>query len=329
MGPFLAYETTITNWTFTGYSERALAAFQAIIELNFCRPDTLTRPAPREPEKVWLGKVVDALDTFWESDAPRVGEAGAKGWKHTGVNADPLDSPAASLPIAQLNNDLNPFERWVSAEQLTATTQPRPARVTDPGVDDDIDPFRVVLFDDVRDFIFVVHSPDSLTQLVYAFLTFLGLPFVPPDYPTSTSFTTDPFIHTEAAEREGLRERFWPKAEETTAPFDTIGGEPMEHERRSALKEPFDVPFHASPASVELLFAARQKWFVALGKDDLKHVDVEFARCVPSSLSGTPTDLYGDPRNTFTLLRPVVPVDGFYTLNFFAFEASQSPKVYV
>jgi hypothetical protein len=292
VGPFLAYETTITNWTFTGYSERALAAFQAIIELNFCRPDTLTRPAPREPEKVWLGKVVDALDTFWESDAPRVGEAGAKGWKHTGVNADPLDSPAASLPIAQLNNDLNPFERWVSAEQLTATTQPRPARVTDPGVDDDIDPFRVVLFDDVRDFIFVVHSPDSLTQLVYAFLTFLGLPFVPPDYPTSTSFTTDPFIHTEAAEREGLRERFWPKAE-------------------------------------ELLFAARQKWFVALGKDDLKHVDVEFARCVPSTLSGTPTDLYGDSRNTFTLLRPVVPVDGFFTLNFFAFEASQSPKVYV
>lgn len=194
-----------------------------------------------------------------------------------------MDSDAPSAPpptTVPSSTPENPFERWASTEQLTATFNSLPARTTDPGIDDDIDPFRVVLFDDIRDFLFVVHSPDSKSQLAYAFLTFLGLPFIPPDCSTSNPFTTDTFIHSELAERSLARDKFWPKEEVMNVPFDTIQGEAMEPERRSALKEPFDTPFCTTPVSVELLFSSRSKWFTTLKKEDLLHVDFDFARYV-------------------------------------------------
>lgn len=209
-----------------------------------------------------------------------MGETNAVGWKNTPAEAEPLEGPADSFPTPSLAADdhARAHEKWASTEQLTSSANPRPARTTDPGIDDDVDPFRVVLFDDVRDFLFVVHSPDAHLQLVYAFLTFLGLPFIPPDMPTSTPFSTDPFIHSELVERPALVRRFWPKVEEKRAPFALIGGEAMEVERRSALGDPFDTPFHATPTTVDLLFGARQKWFVTLRKEDLQHVDVDLAR---------------------------------------------------
>lgn len=209
-----------------------------------------------------------------------MGEDGAKGWKHTPDDADPPTPPPDTTTLANIASESDPFEKWATTERLTAASQRRPARPTDPGVDDDVDPFRVVLFDDVRDFLFIVHSPDSKLQLAYAFLTFLGLPFVPPDYPTSTTFNIDSFIHSELVERPDLRQQFWPKLEIPEVPFETVSGEAMEPERKSALKEPFDVPFHISPVSIDLLFATRSKWFLTMSKAELAHVDVQLVRYV-------------------------------------------------
>lgn len=136
----------------------------------------------------------------------------------------------------------------------------------------------MVLFDDLRDVLFVVHAPSSLEQLAYAFLSFLGLPFIPPDFATSSPFSTDAFIHSELAERESARRTFWPKRE--TAPvFEVVGGEPMQPERMSGADGPWEAPFGTAPACVDLLFAARPRWFVALDKAALEGVDVDFARC--------------------------------------------------
>lgn len=261
-----------------GFSERALAAFQAIIELNIFRPEKDSRPQPGETEAAWRGRVMSELEAFWDSEVARVGEKDAKGWRNTSNDADPPEGAADTFPPSTLPNDLRGLERWASTEQLVSAANPRPARTTDPGIDDDVDPFRVVLFDDVRDFLFIVHSPDSQSQLVYAFLTFLSLPFIPPDMPTSTPFSTDPFIHSELVERPDLLARFHPRVEERRLPFALIAGEAMEPERKSALTEPFDTPFHSTPTSVDLLFGAKQKWFLTLKKEDLQHVDVELAR---------------------------------------------------
>jgi hypothetical protein len=283
-----------------------------MIELNFYRPDDLSRPNQRELEATWRDRVLGELENFWDLEAPRIGEAGAKGWRDSLDSVEPLISsqgPAASTTLNDYSED--PFTKWATSESSMSTNQLRPARTTDPGIDDDIDPFRVVLFDDVRDFLFLVHSSDSKTQLIYAFLTFLGLPFVPPDYPTSTPFQTDGFIHTELAERPEARESFWPAIpEEGRGSFEIVQGEAMDPVRRSGLTSPFEIPFTATPVVVDLLFATKQKWFITLKKSDLQHLDVEFIR------------------NVFTQLRTEV-FDTFFDLNFFAFEACQSPKLFV
>ncbi|KAK4703296.1 nuclear exosome regulator NRDE2, partial [Phenoliferia sp. Uapishka_3] len=293
----------------TGYAERALAAFQTIIELNFFRPSSLQSAKPTERPQQYLSRLYDSLESFWDSGAPRIGEAGAKGWSNTSEDASPPPIPTFPPPPSPLPSDsLDPFAKWASLEKEVPSSQSLPARPDDPGVSDDIDPFRVVLFDDVRDFIFTVHSTDSLIQLAYAFLTFLGLPFIPPDFPTSTPFSTDGFIHSGMAEKSSARDRFWPN-QVVGNTWEVVGGEPMERERKGGLESPDQSPFRSCPATVDGLFTTRPKWFVALDKVGLEDVNVDLVR------------------NVFTLLRPLVS-DGFFTLNFFAFEAALSPKAY-
>ncbi|GAA6015188.1 hypothetical protein JCM11491_000498 [Sporobolomyces phaffii] len=293
-----------------GYSERAFAAFQALVELNLCSPSRLELPSPDTPRRKWTDKVVDELEEFWDTEAPRVGEAGAKGWRNTAEDAfSSPEAPSGALVQTDSDAEARPFQKWATAERAASLDAALPARTTDSSLDDSDDPFRVVLFDDIRPFLFVVHSPESKLQLAYAFLTFLGLPFVPPDFPTSTPFTTDSFIHSELVERPSLVKRFWPPPLANLKPFDTFGGEAMEPERRSALGTPFQVPFHSTPSVVDQLFSAKAKgeWFAPIRKEDLEDIELEQAK------------------NALGLLRTVVR-DPFLNLDLFALEAAQSPK---
>ncbi|GAA5907948.1 nuclear exosome regulator NRDE2 [Sporobolomyces salmoneus] len=295
-----------------GYSERAFAAFQALIELNLFRPNHLNLARPDDPRRKWTDRVVDELEEFWDSEAPRIGETGAKGWMNTNEDDLPPESATSEALVPSTSDDdaeARPFEKWATAERAASLNSALPARTTDPTLDDSEDPFRIVLFDDIRSFLFIVHSPDSNLQLAYAFLTFLGLPFVPPDFPTSTPFTTDSFIHSELVERPSLVKRFWPKKMELQKPFETIGGEAMEPERKSALGTPFEIPFRATPAVVDQLFPAKGKgeWFATIRKEDLEDIEIEQAR------------------NALGLLTKVVR-DPFLNLDLFALEAASSPK---
>ncbi|KAK4058086.1 hypothetical protein OIO90_000825 [Microbotryomycetes sp. JL221] len=290
-----------------GYSERATAAFQALLELNLYRPNQYVQPNLDRDEADWRREVVAGLEDFWDTEAPRVGEQGARGWRNTTENAEPHKGAAdADVDDARVQG-LAPMLQWATKEQLGATRNHRPARTTDPGMDDSDDPYRVVLFDDVRDLLFVVHSPESKQQLGYGFLTYLGLPFIPPDFPTSTPFSTDPFIHSELADRPNLMAKFWPRRESSGRRFDIVSGEPMELERRPALDRPYDAPFKTMPAMVDTLFSGRTGWFTVLRKEDLQDVDVDMARAALQMLSSTIND-------------------SFLTLNSFAFEACQNPK---
>jgi hypothetical protein len=195
----------------------------------------------------------------------------------------PEEAHSEQLAPATVDSEARPFETWATAERSASLESALPARTTDSSLDDSDDPFRIALFDDIRSFLFVVHSPDSKLQLAYAFLTFLGLPFVPPDFPTSTPFTTDSFIHSELVERPNLVKRFWPMKDASQKPFDTLGGEAMEPERKSALGTPFEIPFHATPSVVDQLFTVKSKgeWFATIRKEDLEDIELEQARLVP------------------------------------------------
>ncbi|GAA5908743.1 hypothetical protein JCM8208_006776 [Rhodotorula glutinis] len=296
-----------------GFAERALAAFQGLVELNLLRPHDLER-LQYERTMPWRERTFSAFESFWDGEAPRIGENGAKGWRATSEDDLPpeaAESSSTGTAVVETDASLRPHERWALAERVAATSSRRPARATDAEMDDSDDPYRVVLFDDVKPFLFLLSSPESTHQLAYAFLAFLGLPFVPPDVPTSTPFATDPFVHSELVERPSLLRRFWP-ARSSGAPFGVIGGEAMEPERNSALKAPWDVPFKAMPATVDTLFGGPAPgWFKTLRKEDLPDLDVDLAR------------------NALALLRQALPDDTFLTLDAFSLEAVQGPKAAV
>ncbi|KAF1731917.1 Protein NRDE2 [Beauveria bassiana] len=152
-----------------GYRELAVAAWQAVLELTFSRPDATAEQ----------GVVPDSFQAFWESEVPRVGEVGASGWKHyvtaDGEDEPPEPRPAPSTSAAQSKDDA--FKVWARLEAESANAAKLPARTMDEGTEDD--PFRVVTYTDIEPFLFMV--PQSClssisASLLDAFLIFCGLP---------------------------------------------------------------------------------------------------------------------------------------------------------
>ncbi|OAR00968.1 hypothetical protein LLEC1_07225 [Akanthomyces lecanii] len=153
-----------------GYKELAVAAWQAILELTFFRPEAHAGATP--------DSVPDSFQEFWESEVPRIGEAGASGWKHyvaTDGQQEPPEPAQAPRMAAARSQDA--FEAWSQLEVEHANAAKLPARTMDEGTEDD--PFRVVTYTDIEPFLFMVPQPlvSSISaSLLDAFLIFCGLP---------------------------------------------------------------------------------------------------------------------------------------------------------
>ncbi|KAJ3326989.1 hypothetical protein HDU76_012445 [Blyttiomyces sp. JEL0837] len=85
----------------SGFIERAIAIFQAMIEFNaFC---------PEAFEGQTLAQRLDMFEVFWESECPRFGEKGAVGWKSdiTGKNSANKDEANKSTNPGLNEDDAN------------------------------------------------------------------------------------------------------------------------------------------------------------------------------------------------------------------------------
>lgn len=153
-----------------GYKELAVAAWQALLELNFFRPNKFST---REG-------TLDAFREFWESELPRVGEEDANGWRQYEENGagevpEPRSLPAESVQLASPADGAH--AEWAALESVRSRQAMMPARTMDEGTD--IDPFRVVLFTDIEPMLFLIPanaSADVFRQLIDAFLLFCQLP---------------------------------------------------------------------------------------------------------------------------------------------------------
>jgi len=174
---------------------------------------------------------------------------------------------------------VDPFERWREAEQRAEQEGARPARTTDLDTIDDEDPYRVILFADVKPFLFPVLSPDVRLQLIYAYLNFLGLNLSPPGISSTSPAADDGRLWWSLASNDRLLSQFWPKKPKSrNFAWQIIGGEAMEPERNWNLSEPFSCPIKCQASDRCTLFAAGGCWSPDMSLDDLSQVDISMVQ---------------------------------------------------
>jgi hypothetical protein len=229
-----------------GYDELATATFQALIELNFFRPQT-SPPTSSKSHDLEL----DEFEEFWDSECPRFGEQGAQGWRNLNPSAPVADVPF-SVPI--ISDD------WFEREEQSRGAMP--ARTTDDIEDDD--PYRVILFSDIRPFLYTFSTDVGLS---YRFLAVCGVHVAAPGMSSNDPWMTDSWVHN-SFNSDG----FWPSTSHVEA-IEWVDGEAVEPERIPGINGPFGFKRKILPISIDTLFP--HQWF-GLDKSDFRHVNTAF-----------------------------------------------------
>jgi tetratricopeptide (TPR) repeat protein len=160
-----------------GFVERAIAIWQALMEWIFFAPEKGFSTDQDE---------LRAFEKWWDSEVARIGDEGAQGWRSN----DTADMPPRSDP--HFESDFiaeGKFHTWASREEYYARNSKLPARALDDIKSDDL--FRVVIFSDIREFLFRPEKTEGRRLLIDAFLIFCDLP---PLSDQARKWWTDPFL---------------------------------------------------------------------------------------------------------------------------------------
>ncbi|XP_060576281.1 nuclear exosome regulator NRDE2-like isoform X2 [Ruditapes philippinarum] len=155
----------------TGYKEKAVATFQAMLEYNLFAPPSLVS------KKIKMAE----FEVFWDSNCPRIGAADASGWKNcigkevTGPAKNSSDS-LEEIEDGITEKKLPKHDAWLEIESLREQHTWLPWQPGEGQTEDDCqDVERLVMFDDVSPVLFNV-SEKLKIELVSSFLKFLGFP---------------------------------------------------------------------------------------------------------------------------------------------------------
>lgn len=172
-----------------GYRELAVAAWQAILELNFSVAGT--------PGNNGQDSVINYIQDFWDSEAPRIGDVDAKGLDHFIRSGGDADAPDAQLDEGEASapESKDIYKAWAVRELGQARKSKMPGRTLDDGTGDD--PFRMIMLSDLEGLLFKIPAdlfPILKPQLLDAFLLFCQLPalFVANEWTKRAQY--DPFI---------------------------------------------------------------------------------------------------------------------------------------
>ncbi|KAL8370280.1 hypothetical protein RB595_000590 [Gaeumannomyces hyphopodioides] len=177
----------------SGFGEVALATWQAMLELTFCRPPELADAKS--------DACISSFESFWEGETARFGEEGSRGWRQASEEDDVPEPKLSAPPVAPTSRDA--YKEWAAQERRKSAQSAVPARAMDSGADDD--PFRVVLISDMENLLFAVPSSVLLHTkrlLVAALAQFCRLP--PPFGADGLPYSAldDPFLAGDEAQLE-------------------------------------------------------------------------------------------------------------------------------
>jgi len=117
--------------------------------------------------------LLNSLEEFWESEHPRFGESGAKGWGNWVASGNP-EYASAHLPSSGQVPSLSvsdSFQRWASEESDADRRLTMPTR----SADETDDPFSTVLFSDIRRLLVPLETIQAKRVFRLIWLSFLGL----------------------------------------------------------------------------------------------------------------------------------------------------------
>ena len=222
-----------------GYSEQSVAIWQVIFEFNFCRPPSSGNDgiSPSLSEK--LRK---SFEDFWESEVPRIGEEGSAGWANYSSHGGSPSEPKRD-EIMHTSSQTSLIENWPRLEDACNLHTQQPARTIDDTGEDD--PFRVVLFSDVKEFVLSLPASRYWTLLN----TFLAYSHLPPLGNTPDSLKAwwqDSFIRNDNL--YGFEKLLHPS-------------ESLEISTRRSTTDLFDLPLSSYAVSTDSLFANHNSWF--------------------------------------------------------------------
>ncbi|ETS84016.1 hypothetical protein PFICI_05892 [Pestalotiopsis fici W106-1] len=173
----------------SGYAELATAVWQAMLELHFQRPLNLVDGPP--------DAALSSFRNFWESEVPRIGEQDAQGWASYESNQESQEPPEPRLyDNFTPPHTRDPYKAWAAVEKQKAEGAKAPARTLDDGIDDD--PYRVVMFSDFEDLLFIsprASQPLIQQQILDAFLVFCQMPPVFGSSSAIRSILVDQFMN--------------------------------------------------------------------------------------------------------------------------------------
>lgn len=171
-----------------------------------------------------------------------------------------------------MDNITDPYTRWSRAEEHHGAQDHLPARAEDlDGEGQDRDPYRIVLFDDLRSLLCDIRSIHGRQNLVFAALRLLGLwPNVSIstfDVPWHT--TSDSTFAVSSADMFGSQD-----SQPRASPWE-IDSIPEPIKAASV-----NTPVKCWASDLKTMFA--EDWFTDLDGNDVKLLDVEIIRYVPS-----------------------------------------------
>ncbi|TVY82315.1 Protein NRDE2-like protein [Lachnellula suecica] len=222
----------------SGYSELSVAIWQGLLEVNFRAPKNV---CSKEESLRQFG-------TFWESEVGRIGDDDARGWRHFVENQVVPETDALVAEMDGTLDNANLFQSWAASERSRCKDSLLPARTMDDVVEDD--PFRVILFSDVEDFLVILppNSEQLQKSLLDGFLIFCRLPPLSAIGQPAQDKLTDAFVRDELLELSStwISSAYKQKARDGSDEFD--------------ISSTLDAPISAFQSSPDTIFATSH-WF--------------------------------------------------------------------
>ena len=246
----------------SGFAEHATAAWQALLEFVFFKPVTV-RASEHARDGSSHEATVSMFEDFWDGEVPRIGEEGAEGWGS--FSQKPGKPPHPGMETADdLEDSKNPWKSWLASERRHSLLSRNPARTID-----DIegnDPYRIILFSDIRPFLIDPPSLAGQQVILDAFIAFCYLPPFGAEGPDSRPrvWGRDCFLRNDALRLDGKLEDSWKlrvhNQSGSSGEQDSI--DKGDVRSQSGAQDPFQFPVRDYQVSSDSLFAEKQ-WFSA------------------------------------------------------------------